>query len=462
MSETQQQRYDRIDAEYDELFKSNKQLQYAANAVRLYLSEPVPRFVERDIHFRPRTGPLAPSDGDLNKDKDGKKRKKEEEEEENKKKKKKKKKEEEEEEEQDSNKDKEEEQARGQPQPQLQDQDQDQVQDQNRNGNGNENENEKGNGKKSKAKDKRKGRAGWRRGYLHNMKRHLLSVDDISRINYEVIKSTPGNVPAPMIIVRKDDVPSSLRDISDLSASLREKIDEINIRRRKNMLSEIDSIKTKMFKKNLFAVNDWYIKRMAAKVVQGSTDTKSNGTVLPSTENNNNNNNNSNSISNNGGDNGSNGTSIINEGNMDQAKDSMTTPDTDLTLEDDEPPLTEQIECLYEIQEKLIGQYKKLLRADEKWFVLRELLLDANVELDVFSEEDIKSTLAKKRSRRGNNKDQISQSEQNNEEPELDMNTVKYSGVKLGSINIPTPHTLSAIPSLSFNRAKRPDQRDIL
>ena len=438
MSETQQQRYERIDAEYDELFESNKQLQYAAKAVRLYLSEPVPRFVERDIHFRARTGPLASTDGDVNKDKDSEKNKKKEEEKEGKEEEEKKKKD------QDGDKSNEEVQAQGQPQ------DQNGNDKEKANGNGNEKEN----GKKGKGKDKRKSRSGWRRGHLHNMKRHILSVDDISRINYEVIKSTPGNVPAPLIIVRKDDVPSSLRDTSDLSTSLQEKMDEINVRRRKNMLSEIDSIKTKMFKKSLFAINDWYIKRMAAKVAQGGADKKSSATTnLSST----NNNNNSNSGSGSGD-----VSSTIKEGNVDQDKGPMTTPNIDLTSEDDELPLTEQIEYLYEIQEKLLGQYKKLLRADEKWFVLRELLLDANVELDVFSEEDIKSTLAKKRSRRGNNKDQISQSEQNNEEPQFDMNSVKYSGVKLGSINIPTPHTLSAIPSLSFNRAKRPDQRDIL
>ena len=177
------------------------------------------------------------------------------------------------------------------------------------------------------------------------------------------------------------------------------------------MLSEIHSIKTKMFKRVYLQGTIGILKEWLQKLHRGE---RIKNLVPPLTCLLLHNNNNSNSGSGSGD-----VSSTIKEGNVDQDKGPMTTPNICLTSEDDELPLTEQIEYLYEIQEKLLGQYKKLLRADEKWFVLRELLLDANVELDVFSEEDIKSTLAKKRSRRGNNKDQISQSEQNNENHSL-------------------------------------------
>lgn len=56
--------------------------------------------------------------------------------------------------------------------------------------------------------------------------------------------------------------------------------------------------------------------------------------------------------------------------------------------ENELPTDEEQIEILYKIQENLLQDYKKLLAEEKKWFLLKELIMDANIELDLYSQEE--------------------------------------------------------------------------
>ncbi|CCF57331.1 hypothetical protein KAFR_0C03390 [Kazachstania africana CBS 2517] len=132
-----------------------------------------------------------------------------------------------------------------------------------------------------------------------NIRRHIVNVDDISRINYEMIKNAPGNLVASE---HENDV-------------------------------DIDLLKTKMFKNNLYELNDTYL-------------------------------------------------NLINWKNSIREEQSN---ENDDNLNTDLPSLNDQIEYLYQIQEKLLKQYNSMINNEKKWFTLRELLLDANIELDLFS-----------------------------------------------------------------------------
>ena len=52
------------------------------------------------------------------------------------------------------------------------------------------------------------------------------------------------------------------------------------------------------------------------------------------------------------------------------------------------------MEWLLQIQTNLIKEYKISQQEEKKWFLLKELLLDANIELDLFSaQNNITSTI---------------------------------------------------------------------
>lgn len=91
---------------------------------------------------------------------------------------------------------------------------------------------------------------------------------------------------------------------------------------------------------------------------------------------------------------------------------------------DDEVPLEDQYEWLTQIQENLGDQYKALVNEEKKWFVFKELLLDANAELDLYSAQDDKKTI-----------------------------------VKLGSMSLPINSNAN---TLIFNRTKRPKNSNIM
>lgn len=165
---------------------------------------------------------------------------------------------------------------------------------------------------------------------LASNKRHIVNVDDTSRINYEMIKNTPGNLPA---------VSGTISTVQD---------------------NEISGLKTKTYKSRLYELNDEYLERANAQLDHLKKKPKA--------------------------------TSVV--------------------------PLESQQAWLQQIQENLLQEYKELVKDEKKWIVLKELLLDANVELDLYSAQD-----------QGKNQ------------------------VKLGSVAVPTHSNANA---LLFNRPKRP------
>ncbi|SMN18548.1 similar to Saccharomyces cerevisiae YLR052W IES3 Subunit of the INO80 chromatin remodeling complex [Maudiozyma saulgeensis] len=210
-----------------------------------------------------------------------------------------------------------------------------------------------------------------KRTHNNNIKRHILNIDNTSRINYEMIKNIPGNIPVNNTITTK--LNSDNDEENDNEVDEGDDNDEIiNSKKRTLDLIDIDIVKTKIFKNNLFEMNDSFINKLP-KIEIESNETK---------------------------------------------KDSF-----NLSLSD-------QIDSLYQLQNNLLKQYNFLQNLEKKWFALREIILDANIELDLFSEQDVKS---------------LPIEVENN-------NKVK---VRLGSINVPASHTQSAIHTLAFNRCKR-------
>ncbi|CAI4045853.1 Ies3p SKDI_12G1050 [Saccharomyces kudriavzevii IFO 1802] len=128
-------------------------------------------------------------------------------------------------------------------------------------------------------------------------KRHIVAVDDISKMNYEMIKNSPGNV-----------VTNANQDEIDIS-----------------------TLKTRLYKDNLYTMNDKFLQAVNDQIV------------------------------------------ILNEAEQGQETEDIGLPDG------------EKIDILTKIQESLLEEYETLSQKERKWFILKELLLDANVELDLFS-----------------------------------------------------------------------------
>ncbi|EWG89848.1 Ies3p [Saccharomyces cerevisiae P301] len=123
-------------------------------------------------------------------------------------------------------------------------------------------------------------------------------------MNYEMIKNSPGNV---ITNANQDEI-------------------------------DISTLKTRLYKDNLYAMNDNFLQAVNDQIV------------------------------------------TLNAAEQDQE-----TEDPDLS--DDE-----KIDILTKIQENLLEEYQKLSQKERKWFILKELLLDANVELDLFSNRGRKAS----------------------------------------------------------------------
>ncbi|QLG74895.1 hypothetical protein HG535_0H02220 [Zygotorulaspora mrakii] len=186
----------------------------------------------------------------------------------------------------------------------------------------------------------------------NNNKRHIINVDDTSKINYEMIKNTPGNLSS----IRTENG-ARVNNVAQLTDT------------------EVNLVKTKMYKNKLYEQNDEYLEAVRQKIKQMSTSA---------------------------------------EGSTDDGTDG----------EVDEHALGTQHEWLSQIQESLVGQYESLINEEKKWFVLKELLLDANAEFDLYSSQDEKRTI-----------------------------------VKLGSMSLPINSNAN---TLIFNRTKRPRNRNIV
>lgn len=134
-----------------------------------------------------------------------------------------------------------------------------------------------------------------------NNKRHIVNVDDTSRINYEMIKNTPGNLP-PL-------------EPSEQAAQD----------------AEISGIKTRMYKGLLYRMNDEYLERINGRSAALRTAQRSEPVAAP---------------------------------------------------------LEDQHRWLQQIRDRLQEEYRGLINEEKKWIVLKELLLDANTELDLYSAQD--------------------------------------------------------------------------
>jgi len=239
------------------------------------------------------------------------------------------------------------------------------------------------------------------RTHNSNIKRHILNIDNTSRINYEMIKNIPGNIPVGNTIISSSNNSNNNEDEDGNNAAEDGNNDNdndndgdgddddddddenMNSKKRTLDLIDIDIVKTKIFKNNLFEMNDSFINK------------------LPKFEND--------------------------------------TPEeeTSATLQ---LPLNEQLDSLYQLQHGLLNQYSLLQNLEKKWFALREINLDANIELDLFSEQDVKSLPI--------------DNEQDVKSLPIDDEKDRVK-VRLGSINVPASHTQSAIHTLAFNRCKR-------
>lgn len=147
---------------------------------------------------------------------------------------------------------------------------------------------------------------------LFPKKRHVINIDDISKINYDVIRNTPGNI--------------SMLDSPNYE--------------------DIDAIKARYYRSSLHKMHDQFIDTLNNRFLQKSFN--SNNTQ-------------------NDGDDGD---------------------DDDDGNEDDQLSLNEQLSILYKIQQNLIKDYRQIQREQQKWFQLKEVLLDANIQLDLYSKNE--------------------------------------------------------------------------
>lgn len=139
---------------------------------------------------------------------------------------------------------------------------------------------------------------------LFPKKRHVINIDDISKINYDVIRNTPGNI--------------SVLDSSNYE--------------------DIDAIKARYYRSSLHKMHDQFIDTLNDRFLQKSFD--------------------------------------LNSQNDENEN------------EDDQLPLNEQLSILCKIQQNLINDYRQIQREQQKWFQLKELLLDANIQLDLYSKNE--------------------------------------------------------------------------
>ncbi|CCE66187.1 hypothetical protein TPHA_0P00290 [Tetrapisispora phaffii CBS 4417] len=152
-------------------------------------------------------------------------------------------------------------------------------------------------------------------------KRHIMNVDDISKINYEVVKSVPGNLLTPLYAGTHKLEGRQLDD--------------------ERLENEVVQAKTKLYKNHLYTMNDEFLAALRAPAA--STKAK-------------------------------------------RARE-VADEESDEDLAD--VPLQVQIQWLQEIQHDLMGTYKDLVNKEKKWFTLKEVILDANAELDLFSTKDV-------------------------------------------------------------------------
>ncbi|SCV00980.1 LAMI_0G08548g1_1 [Lachancea mirantina] len=132
-------------------------------------------------------------------------------------------------------------------------------------------------------------------------KRNIVSVDDNLKINYEMIKSTPGS-------------------FLDSAASSKPKA-------QKEQLNRITKLKTNCYKKRLYNMNEQFVQE---------------------------------------------------HGQIEPLENTLEANKSDATLQ-------QQVEWLSQIHQNLLRDYKQLLQEEKRWFIKKELMLETNLKLDLFS-----------------------------------------------------------------------------
>lgn len=143
-------------------------------------------------------------------------------------------------------------------------------------------------------------------------KRNIITVDDNLKINYEMVKTTPGNFIE-----------------SSPSTSTKNKV-------AKEQMNKIAKMKTNYYKKRLYTMNEQFLSKQGKLEEEG-------------------------------------------EKNEENVKDSEVTDETDLA---------EKYKWHLEINRDLLKEYKSLLQEEKRWFLKKELMLDANIKFDLFSTRD--------------------------------------------------------------------------
>lgn len=171
-----------------------------------------------------------------------------------------------------------------------------------------------------------------------NFKRHILTVDDINRINYEMLKNAPGN-----FFLDERGAEGVSEDGENKPIKRKEK--PVRDDKEQEMENEINTTKNKFYKKQLYDQNDSFLNSIITHLEEASTIT------------------------------------TTNEGKVQSKKDEINQISNE-----------QKVEWLSEINTKLISDYKKLLSEEKKWFILKEILIDANAELDLSGDIDIDAT----------------------------------------------------------------------
>ncbi|KAL3235521.1 Ies3p [Nakaseomyces bracarensis] len=147
-----------------------------------------------------------------------------------------------------------------------------------------------------------------------NVRRHIINVDDMSKINYEMVKNVPGNFASRAGVVVRDGIEPD--DDDDQQA----------------LEVEANAVKTKIYKGRLFDDNDSVLEHLGEQM-----------------------------------------TRLQEERGQE---------------EEVQLPLREQLECVEKVQRNLLRVYNQSLEEEKKWYILKELMLDANAELDLFSTQN--------------------------------------------------------------------------
>lgn len=171
-----------------------------------------------------------------------------------------------------------------------------------------------------------------------NVRRHIINVDDMSKINYEMVKNVPGNFMSRVGVRVHDDNDGNddnSNSNSNNSNNSNNNEDEDEIEDQHALEVEANAVKTKIYKGRLFDANDKVLELVGTQMNKLQEQR------------------------------------VQDEGSL---ADKLT--------------LQEQLECLTKVHKNIVREYNLSVEEEKKWYILKELMLDANAELDLFSSQN--------------------------------------------------------------------------